>query len=158
VPFMEVRARNKVATGCQPKGTTTVKLRKSDGTLRATRSLTAATGCGYVHGSFRKNGNPVNIGTGNRISADFASDALVVWPSMSLHGSGTVVSGRCLKNAPYVVTIQGPSSNARTQGTTNANGNFAEDLTGEWTFQAGDQLELRCESSRGDQVLLGRTL
>jgi hypothetical protein len=158
VPFMEVRARSRIATGCQPKGTTTVKLRKSDGTLRATRSLTATSDCGYVSGSFKKNGNPVHIGTGNSIRADFASDALVVWPAMSLHGSGTVVSGRCLKNAPYLVSIQGPSSNTTVYGTTNANGNFSEDLTGQWTFQAGDHLELRCESSRGDFVILGRTL
>jgi hypothetical protein len=156
-PWMVIQARNHIEVGCQAKGTTTVKLRKSDGTLRASKSLAVATECGFASGSFRKNGHAVNIATSNRVSADFASDASLTWPAMSVGGSGTMLFGRCLKNAPWKVSFQRSSGGDNVRGTTDANGDFSVDV-GAPAFQSGDQLDLFCESTRGDFVRLARTL
>ena len=155
-PYMEVRHPNQVFVGCLPQGTTTVKLRKSDGTVRATRALTATRDCSGEVGSFRRNGAPVNINVGNRVTADFASDASLTWPAMSVDGSGSILSGHCIANSRFVVFVQRASSSSPFEGTTNASGDFSHAVG--WTFKSGDRLDLICETTRGDRVRRARTL
>ncbi len=155
-PYMEIKAPNKIFIGCQPRGTTTVKLRKSDGTVRAARSLTASTACGGKNGTFRRNGSAVNINTGNRITSDLASDAWLVWPMMSVAGSGSTVSGRCFANARFQVYVTNGSDSESWSGTTDVDGRFSD--VGAWTFLSGHTLELICETSRGDRVRKARVL
>ncbi len=95
-PYMEIKAPNTIHVSCLPKGTTTLKLRSSGGTLRATRSFTLGKDCGSASGSFRKNGDAVNVHVGDRVTADFASDASLKWPVMAV----TAPAGRTPADRP----------------------------------------------------------
>lgn len=156
-PYMEVQSPNRVFMTCPPRGTTTLKLRTSDGTLRASTSVTSVEDCPGLDLTFRKHGKIVTIHVGDRITGDFAADAALTWPSMSVTGQGNVLSGHCLKSAPFVVHLSNSFSTSY-RAITDANGDFTADLTTLWTFASGDTLDLVCESSRGDRVLRRRTL
>lgn len=157
--YMEVQAPNRLRVSCQPEGTTTVKLRSAGGALRASKSFTLAKGCGGAPGSFKRNGNAVNVRVGDRITADFASDASLRWPAISVSAQlgGHLLTVHCLPQANFMVSV-GPGTGTRYIGTTDIDGDFTADLTGTWTFQSGDRLDLACETIRGDRVRLVRTI
>jgi hypothetical protein len=155
-PYMEIIKPNKIFAGCLAQGSTTLRLRTSGGTLRATRTFHASTDCSGFFGSFKKNGHAVNVHTGDRISSDLATDASLVWPAMSVNGSGTTVSGRCIASSRYVVFFRNSSSSTSTSGTTDGTGHFSTTVL--WSFDPGDRLDLICETSRGDHVRIQRTI
>ena len=153
---MEIIKPNKIFMSCLPRGDTTLRLRTSGGTLRATRTFHASTDCSGFFGSFKKNGKAVNIHTGDRISSDLATDASMVWPAMSVDGSANTVSGKCIANSRYVVFVSRNSSSTSTSGTTDGTAHLSTTLP--WTFTTGDRLDLICETTRGDHVRIVRTL
>jgi hypothetical protein len=155
-PYVEIKKPNGIYVSCVPRGTTTVKLRSSSGALRATRSFHATQDCSGFFGSFRKGGHAINVHTGDRITSDLSPDARLVWPTMSVNGSVGTLSGRCLANSQYMVFISRGGTSTTWSGTTDPDGIFLG--TPSWKFQAGDRLDLICESSRGDHVRLARTL
>ena len=158
-PSMEIKAPNTIHVSCLPKGTTTLKLRSSGGTLRATRSFTLGKDCGSASGSFKKNGDAVNVHVGDRVTADFASDAQLKWPGLSMTAplGGHAVTLHCVPSADFMVRVRAASAESYI-GTTDANGDFTADLTSHWTFQSGDHLDLACETNRGDRVRRAKTL
>ena len=157
VPYLQVTKPDRIRLSCAPRGTTTVRLLSATGAQRATESFHAAQDCRSLSGSFRKNGQAVNVHTGDRIVSDFATDARIVWPVMSVDGQGTTLVGRCLKDSPWVVFVSHGPSAAMFSGTTDAAGHFSFD-TATWHFGAGDVLDLVCETGPGDRVRMVRTL
>ena len=110
-PYMEIKAPNTIHLSCLPKGTTTLKLSSSGGTLRATRSFTLGKDCGSASGSFKKNGDAVNVHVGDRVTADFASDAQLKWPVMSMTAplGGHAVTLHCVPHADFMVRVRAAS-------------------------------------------------
>jgi|GEM_PF-2793113 len=155
-PYMAISAPGGIFMSCMPTGTQTVQLRTAAGTLRASTSFTTTQDCGGAFGSFRKDGQKVAVRVGNTISANFASDASLTWPTMSVGGSGSTLSGRCVNDAGYVVFIYRGGFGTTASGRTDGTGHFT--ATPLWTFQGGDKLNLICETRRGDQIRFDRTL
>jgi hypothetical protein len=158
-PYMEIQAPNTVRVRCQPEGTTVVKLRTSGGAVRATKSFTFDKACDAASGTFRKSGSPVNLIVGNRVTADFASDASLTWPAMAVSGQlgGHQLSGHCTPDSYFMVRMSAGTVKTFI-ATTDANGDFLVDTTSHWTFQGGDRLDLVCETTRGDRVRRVRVL
>jgi len=155
-PYFEVNGDGRLYLSCLPAGDTSVKLRKPDGTLRATAMFQSTGTCRYKFGALRKSGDRVSPRTGNAVISSFASDAKLTWPSMALDASGDTMTGRCLKLAPYIVYIQRGNASDPVYGMTDATGHFTNQPGG--TFQSGDKLDLICETPRGDRVRIQRTL
>ncbi|MCY7417501.1 MAG: hypothetical protein LH650_03220 [Chloroflexi bacterium] len=155
-PYMAISAPGGISMSCMPTGTQTVQLRTTGGTLRASKSFTTTQDCTGAFGFFRKDGQKVAVHVGNRISSNFAADASLTWPAMSVGGSGTTLAGRCVNDVGYVVFIYRGSFGTIASGTTDGTGHFT--TTPLWTFQGGDKLNLICETRRGDQVRFDRTL
>ena len=156
-PYFEIAKPNRISVACLPRGTTTVRLLDSGGTLRAIRSFTATRACSGSNGSFRRNGHAVNVHTGDRIISDLATDARLVWPTMSVTGTGTQLFGRCIANVRWVVLVSRNATSASYSGTTDSTG-YLTLITPAWTYQGGDTLDLVCETPRGDRVRIVRTL
>jgi hypothetical protein len=156
VPYLQVSKPNQVFAACAPQGATTIRLLTSTGHLRASRTVGAGDDCTGVPTSFRKNGHAVNIHTGDRITSTLASDSRIIWPAISVTGSGSTLSGRCFPSANYVVFIDQGSSNTSWEGTTDSDGQFTGFPI--WTFTIGDRLDLICETHQGDRARLIRTL
>lgn len=157
VPYIEIRKPNHMFVVCGPRGTTTVRLLTAAGKLRASRSFHAAYDCNGVTGSFRKNGQSVNVHTGDRITSTLATDSRITWPAMSVTGSGSTLTGRCFPRSRYVVYIYQGSSSTSWDGTTDGDGRFTG-FPSSWTFGPGDTLDLICETHAGDRGRLIRTL
>ena len=155
-PYFELTKPNQLFLSCLPRGTSTVRLLTAGGTLRASRSFHATKDCSGSFGSFRKDGHAVSVHIGDKITSDLATDARLVWPSMSVEGQGTTLSGKCLADSRYVVFVSRGSTSSPFGGTTGSDGHFTKATA--WTFQAGDTLDLTCESNRGDRVRMSRTL
>jgi hypothetical protein len=156
-PYFAVTKPDRVRVSCVPRGATTVRLMSSTGVQRATRTFHATKDCSSFSGSFRKDGHAVAIHAGDRVTSDLAADARLVWPTMSVKGSGDLLSGRCLANSRIGVLLRRGGAPTPVAGTTDADGHFSVS-TPSWTFQPGDTLELICETSRGDRARMTRTL
>jgi hypothetical protein len=156
-PYFTVTKPDRVTVSCVPRGATTVRITSSSGALRAAKTFHATSDCGLLSGSFRKDGHAVNVHIGDRVSSDLATDARLVWPAMSVNGSGDQLSGRCLASSRVGVLVIRGGAPTPVAATTDADGHFSVTVPS-WTFQAGDTLELICETSRGDRVRIIRTL
>lgn len=156
-PYLQVTKPNRIRLSCMPRGTTTVRLLSSAGSLRATKSFHATRDCSDFSGSFRKDGHDVNVHTGDRVVSDFATDGKLVWPVMSVDGQVNTLLGRCVEDSPWTVFVTHGTSTSTYSGMTDADGHFSIDAT-PWSFVAGDVLELVCETDRGDRVRMVRTL
>ncbi len=151
-PYMTITAPDRVSLTCMPAGTTTVRLLSSTGALRAIKTVHIGSRCGSASGSFRKNGHAVNIHKGDRIRADFASDARFAWPSVSTSASEYTYSVRCFPNADWDLTIRDKGSAiAHYGGMTDADGRFS--ILGYALIPSGATLRAECESTRGDRVV-----
>ena len=151
-PYMTITSPDGMSLSCLPIGTTTVRLLSATGVLRAIKSFHTQRDCGTVSGRFRKNGHAVNIHAGDRIKSDFASDARLVWPSVSVAASGYAYSGRCFPEVDWYLTILVDGSVIGSYaGTTDADGRFSQPA-GYQLIPPGATVRVACESSRGDRV------
>ena len=155
-PYFEVTKPNRILVTCLPPGTTNVRLLSSSGALRASRSFHSTSDCSAFFGSFRKNGHAVSVHTGDRITSDLATDARLVWPSISVNGLANTLSGRCFAHVRWAVFVSRSSVPTLYSGMTDSTGHFS--MTTGWTFQPGDTLDLICESGPGDHVRLTVTI
>ena len=151
-PYMTITGPGRMSLSCLPIGTTTVRLLSATGVLRAIRSFHTQRACGTVSGRFRKNGHAVNIHVGDRIKSDFAGDARLVWPPVSVAASGYSYSGRCLPEVDWYLTILVDGSVIGSYaGPTDADGRFSQPL-GYQLILPGATVRVACESRRGDRV------
>jgi hypothetical protein len=149
-PYMTITSPDRFSLSCMPRGTTTIRLSSATGVLRASKSFTTHRDCATVSGRFRKGGDAVNIHVGDRITSDFAVDAKLTWPRVSVAGSGYDYSGRCFPNVQAEFLVDHDGVIARHSIDTDSDGRFS--ATGYQLFVAGDKLRLVCESARGDRV------
>jgi hypothetical protein len=151
-PYMTITSPDRISLSCLPIGTTTVRLLSATGALRAIKSFHSQGVCGTVSGRFRKNGHAVNIHAGDRIRSDFASDARLVWPTVSVAAHGYSYSGRCFPEAEWYLSILVDGSVIGSYaGTTDADGRFSQPA-GYQLIPPGATVRVACESSRGDRV------
>lgn len=146
-PWMTITSPGRYALSCLPAGTTTLRLVSSTGVLRARKTFHLRRGCGNVSGTFRKDGHAINNHVGDRITSDFASDAKMTWPGVSVAASGYTYSGRCFPDTDAYVTIPGVLSSSVG---TDANGRFS--VNGYTPIPSGSTVRIACESKRGDRV------
>lgn len=158
VPYLKLSKPNRIHVECQPDRAVTITLKTARGLLRASTSLARAGDCAAHDGTFRKQGAPVNIGVGNSIRSDLASDVKVVWPHLAVSWTGTAVSARCLPSAPAAVRVVRSGSQAfLLAGATDPGGHLDYGTTG-FTSASGDVLELTCATASGDRVTFTDTV
>ncbi len=159
VPYLELSPPNKVHIECQPDRAVSVTLKSAAGRLRASRSFATAGGCARPDGTFRRNGSAVNIGFGNIIRSDLASDAKVVWPDLGVAWSVTgAVAADCLPSAPIAIRVVRTGTQAFLfAATTDALGHLAYPTTG-FDSASGDVLEVTCATAKGDRITFTNTV
>ncbi len=153
VPHVNVSHANNFLNGTANNGTDLVfVLTNRDGKLKA--DTTAGTSSAlfgislFTVDLYRANGAAAYPVATDLLASNLASDAVLRIPNGTLAGNPAtdVVTGRCMKNAPYALGIGGEGF----FGTTNANGEFARDVTNRMNLRRADQLELTCLYATGD--------
>lgn len=101
---------------------------------------------------FKRAGSPMNARAGDRVSASFASDAVLTVPQTRIELVPGGVEGRCFKNADVTVVFYGADGELQDWTTVQS------DDTGEWavtaTILAGTTIKAWCSNLRGDAVLV----
>ena len=145
-PYMTITKPDKVTLSCMPAGNTTVKVRSHAGVLRASRTFHIGHDCGSATWTLHL----ISLHTGDRIMSDFASDANVVWPRMSVSAHDTRFSVRCFPDTYAFLSVTDNGTTATDRLTTDAEGRYS---TGASTIPEGAALRVVCESKPGDRVV-----
>ena len=165
VPWMSmVIGENRVRGDGRPNSHVTVKLKSAGGTLLGTAQDYVTLRSTTISADFNNSSDqPVYPRPGNRVTADFASDATMKIPTITLTHDSDSVSGHCFKNAwVYVYLENYDPSYEWTDGyvQSNANGNFSLDLADSdnpsYEFTGTDRWEVDCQNKKGDIVALYR--
>jgi hypothetical protein len=154
VPYMSIRRASSAVIGSVNNGASaTLKLRRPDGTLRATATLSWKTPGFDLNGYFANSaGHLVAAKAGDKVVASFGSNATMVIPAITVAGDASTdtVTGHCIPNAPYQLTLHlagGGSSTA--YGVTDGSGNVMDVMGG---VEIDDSPTLTCRFPTGDQV------
>jgi hypothetical protein len=162
-PFLLiVLGDNRVRGDGKPNSHLTVKLKTAGGTLLSTAEDFLSARSTSINADFMNSSDqPVYPRPGNKVTADFASDASFTLPSITLTHDADSVSGHCSANSwVYVYVENGAPSYDWTEGyaTSNSNGNFSIALAdmSQPTFVIGanDRWEVDCQNKKGDMVAL----
>jgi hypothetical protein len=97
---------------------------------------------------------------GDKVKGMFATDALLTMPQTSLHGtaSNDQITARCLPHRPFQAYSYNDSGYSYQFGTTDASGSLTVDMSSgsyaSFNLQAGDYIQVRCKTAKGDEVEL----
>ena len=155
VPYLQLeRGSSRVKGRARPGTTVHVKLKRSDGTIRGTAADTADPDGGAVSARIRRNGSTVEVGTGNRIKGDHASNGVldVVATGVTVNLAFDTAQGTCIPDGRYGVRFQNPESTIFlvAYGVLGPAGTFhASDLE---LVQSGWVVRLWCASPKGDVI------
>jgi hypothetical protein len=160
-PFVSIKLGSAGLGGfVTPAATTTIQLRTSTGTQRAT-AVGQPTPDGVLAATLKNpGGTPVAVAAGNRIVGDWAGAVAFVIPQLTLAidaGANTIV-GHCMPHVPWYVLLRQGNASESYAGTTTASG--ATTKTDAWLtdVQTGDRVDLLCQRRSGDRLHLVRVV
>ncbi len=157
VEYMRVaRGQTKVSGVMNPGEAATITLMTSGNAVRGRAYVGADQYTGGYTGLFRTTtGATVYPVPANKVSASFASDALITLPSLTLTGAAStdVVSGVCMATQGVYIYAYSDTDSASGYTTSNGSGAFSMDLTSQMDLHAGDYISAKCKFDNGDEVL-----
>jgi hypothetical protein len=155
-PYLVVAAGSAVVDGVGTPGAVLhVQLRRS-GQIRARATATPVGPDGRWQATFRRDGQPVPVKVGDRVTSDLAADADLFVRAVSIQADlgADTAAGRCYPNGLLGVRFYRPNGTervgARAYGLADAGGDFS--LTDLGFLGHGWSMRLLCANAAGDTV------
>ena len=152
-PHVNILHANNVMTGTANNGTDLVfVLTDRNGNIKA--DVTAGTSqlffgiSLFVVNMFKDSGAAAYPVNGDVLASSLADDAVLEIPNGSVTGNPAtdVVTGHCMRNAPFMLIVDSEIF----YGRTNSSGNLTRDVGNRLNLRRGDPLQLMCMYKSGD--------
>jgi hypothetical protein len=133
----------------------TISLRSASGALRGTARVRPAPGGASTTGTFRKNGQPVKVKAGDRVTDSQAPGVVlrVLTPDLQLDPSGNgSLTATCFQGADYAVgeLFGNGALSFIARGTAHPGGALSvADLVDSGPLPSGFRVQLSCETRKG---------
>lgn len=154
VPYLRVWGQHGTVSGVGvPKQPVTVTLRTSAGTVRATAHATASGQDATFSGTFKNTaGVTVVPVVGDRITADLASDATMLWSAITVKASAAtdIVSGSCTPWSWVRAMVVADAMRVTRDRHLTSSGSYSIQFGSDADIAAGDQLSVTCRLATGD--------